>query len=204
MMSLLDSAKSPAPKMVRASARFAENNRPIVVAKPINSETERQAIVRARIGQGLFEEWVSTIEKRCRVTGVDNPVHVVASRLGIGRSSCEQDHVIAGVAVGSPYPSCVDCGLRVFSEDEAKSARLSGSIPHSPGRVVGNLVARGPRRGCASRNPAFVGLVNATPACFAAPCPRFAGRPAAHSWSVPEVRQTCRVTSALAWREVRV
>jgi putative restriction endonuclease len=43
------------------------------------SDTERLAIVRARIGQGLFKERVSAIESKCRITGVENPVHLVAS-----------------------------------------------------------------------------------------------------------------------------
>jgi putative restriction endonuclease len=42
-------------------------------------ETERDALVRARVGQGLFKERVRRIETRCRVTGVDNPVHLIAS-----------------------------------------------------------------------------------------------------------------------------
>ena len=43
------------------------------------NDTERLAIIRARKGQGLFKERVSTIESRCRITGVENPVHLVAS-----------------------------------------------------------------------------------------------------------------------------
>jgi hypothetical protein len=42
-------------------------------------ETERLAIIRARKGQGLFKERVGAIEARCRITGVANPVHLVAS-----------------------------------------------------------------------------------------------------------------------------
>jgi putative restriction endonuclease len=42
-------------------------------------ETERAAIIQARKGQGLFKARVSTIETRCRITGVHNPVHLVAS-----------------------------------------------------------------------------------------------------------------------------
>jgi len=42
-------------------------------------ETERQALIRARNGQGLFRDRVSKIETKCRVTGVENPVHLVAS-----------------------------------------------------------------------------------------------------------------------------
>lgn len=42
-------------------------------------ETERTAIVLARRGQGLFKERVSTIEKACRITGVDRIEHLRAS-----------------------------------------------------------------------------------------------------------------------------
>jgi len=42
-------------------------------------ETERIALVRARSGQGLFRDRVAQLEKRCRITGVDNPTHLVAS-----------------------------------------------------------------------------------------------------------------------------
>ena len=42
-------------------------------------ETERKALIRARKGQGLFKERVSQIETKCRITGVQNPVHLIAS-----------------------------------------------------------------------------------------------------------------------------
>ena len=42
-------------------------------------ETDRLAIVRARCGQGLFRERVARIESRCRITGVKNAAHLVAS-----------------------------------------------------------------------------------------------------------------------------
>jgi hypothetical protein len=42
-------------------------------------ETDREAIIRARRGQGLFKQRVMRIEARCRITGVDNPNHLLAS-----------------------------------------------------------------------------------------------------------------------------
>jgi putative restriction endonuclease len=42
-------------------------------------ETIREVIVRARRGQGLFKQRVMLIETRCRITGVDNPNHLLAS-----------------------------------------------------------------------------------------------------------------------------
>lgn len=50
-----------------------------VVSDPAVPDTERIALIRARIGQGLFKDRVSKIETRCRVTGVSNPAHLVAS-----------------------------------------------------------------------------------------------------------------------------
>lgn len=50
-----------------------------VISDAAVPETERSALVRARIGQGLFKDRVSKIETRCRVTGVTNPAHLVAS-----------------------------------------------------------------------------------------------------------------------------
>lgn len=43
------------------------------------SDTEREAVITARRGQGLFRRNVAKIEKRCRVTRVDQLVHLVAS-----------------------------------------------------------------------------------------------------------------------------
>lgn len=42
-------------------------------------ETDRQAIVLARRGQGLFKERVMRIERSCRITGVTRPEHLRAS-----------------------------------------------------------------------------------------------------------------------------
>jgi putative restriction endonuclease len=56
-------------------------------------ETDRLAIIRARRGQGLFKERVGKIESRCRVTGVENPVHLVASHCKPWRDSTNEDRL---------------------------------------------------------------------------------------------------------------
>ncbi|MCE9637082.1 MAG: HNH endonuclease [Planctomycetes bacterium] len=43
------------------------------------SETDRVALILSRRGQGLFRRNVRSIERACRVTGVDNPEHLIAS-----------------------------------------------------------------------------------------------------------------------------
>jgi HNH endonuclease len=56
-------------------------------------DTERTAIIRARNGQGLFKERVSKIESKCRITGVENPVHLVASHCKPWRDSTNEERL---------------------------------------------------------------------------------------------------------------
>jgi putative restriction endonuclease len=56
-------------------------------------ETDRLAIIRARNGQGLFKDRVSQIESRCRITGVENPVHLVASHCKPWRDSSNEERL---------------------------------------------------------------------------------------------------------------
>jgi len=57
------------------------------------SDTEREAIIRARRGQGLFKDRVMAIETRCRITGVTNPVHLVASHCKPWRDSTNEERI---------------------------------------------------------------------------------------------------------------
>jgi len=50
-------------------------------------DTDRTAIIRARRGQGLFKERVQQIERRCRITGVENEAHLIASHCKPWRDS---------------------------------------------------------------------------------------------------------------------
>jgi putative restriction endonuclease len=56
-------------------------------------ETEREAIVRARRGQGLFKQRVMRIETHCRITGVDNPSHLLASHCKPWRDSSNEERL---------------------------------------------------------------------------------------------------------------
>ena len=56
-------------------------------------ETDRLAIIRARKGQGLFKERVSKIESRCRITGAQNPVHLVASHCKPWRDATNEERL---------------------------------------------------------------------------------------------------------------
>ena len=56
-------------------------------------ETERLSIIRARVGQGLFKERVNLIETKCRITGVENPVHLIASHCKPWRDSNNEERL---------------------------------------------------------------------------------------------------------------
>lgn len=45
------------------------------------SETVRTSVINARVGQGLFREGVSRIEPVCRVTGISDLSHLIASHI---------------------------------------------------------------------------------------------------------------------------
>ena len=57
------------------------------------TETERQAVVLARRGQGLFKERVMQIEGRCRVTGVTRPEHLRASHCKPWRDATNEERL---------------------------------------------------------------------------------------------------------------
>jgi putative restriction endonuclease len=64
-----------------------------VVDDPTIGATERLALITARKGQGLFKERVSKIETKCRITGVENPVHLVASHCKPWRDSNNEERL---------------------------------------------------------------------------------------------------------------
>jgi len=64
-----------------------------IVSNPAIRETEREAIILARRGQGRFRQEVALVEKRCRITGVENPIHLVASHCKPWRDSTNEERL---------------------------------------------------------------------------------------------------------------
>ena len=56
-------------------------------------DTDREAIIRARRGQGLFKQRVIRLESRCRVTGVNNLTHLLASHCKPWRDSSNEERL---------------------------------------------------------------------------------------------------------------
>jgi hypothetical protein len=55
--------------------------------------TQREAVIQARVGQGLFRKNVAHIETRCRLTGVTEPTHLRASHTKPWRSSSDEERL---------------------------------------------------------------------------------------------------------------
>jgi hypothetical protein len=56
-------------------------------------ETDKEAIIRARHGQGVFKQRVMQIEAKCRITGVENAIHLVASHCKPWRDSSNEERL---------------------------------------------------------------------------------------------------------------
>jgi putative restriction endonuclease len=94
-------------------------------------ETERQALIRARSGQGLFRDRVSKIETKCRVTGVENPVHLVASHCKPWRDSNNEERLDGenGLLLTPSIDHLFDRGFIGF-EDNGKL--IISPVAHKP------------------------------------------------------------------------
>jgi hypothetical protein len=70
-----DAIDQSVPDILRWEDHLVEE----IKAKPELPETEREALVMARRGQGMFKRNVQLFESRCRLTGVDKIEHLIAS-----------------------------------------------------------------------------------------------------------------------------
>ena len=63
--------------------------------REVPSSTERDALTKARLGQGLFRHRVSELEPACRVTGLARQEFLVASHIKPWRS-CDNSERLSG------------------------------------------------------------------------------------------------------------
>jgi putative restriction endonuclease len=90
-----ETAETPLPELrgideweERESAKISENRQ--------IPETEKQALIKARRGQGKFKQNVLRIEHFCRVTRVDRPEHLIASHIKPWRESDNRERLFEG------------------------------------------------------------------------------------------------------------
>ena len=81
--------------------------------------TDRQALITARRGQGIFKERVMLIERRCRVTGVDNSAHLRASHCKPWRDSSNAERLDGenGLLLTPSIDHLFDRGFISFQRD---------------------------------------------------------------------------------------
>jgi hypothetical protein len=94
-------------------------------------ETDRLAIIRARNGQGLFKDPVGKIETRCRITGVDNPAHLIASHGKPWRDATNEERLNGenGLLLTPSIDHLFDRGL-IWFEDSGKL--IISPVAHRP------------------------------------------------------------------------
>lgn len=82
-------------------------------------ETTRLAIVRARVGQGIFREEVSRVERHCRLTGVEDGDHLVASHIKPWKDSDNRERLsrFNGLMLTPTPDHLFDKGFISFEDD---------------------------------------------------------------------------------------
>ena len=109
-------------------------------------ETEKQTLVMARRGQGLFRQRVQVIESQCRVTGVGRPEHLRASHCKPWRDSNNEERLDGhnGLLLTPSIDHLFDRGFISFEADgqllvspvaHKNSLDRMGVSTHSPRNV---------------------------------------------------------------------
>lgn len=109
--------------------------------------TEREALVKARRGQGLFRENVARVEPECRITRVTNPTYLIASHIKPWRHASNEERLSGhnGLMLAPQADFLFDRGFISFGDgkllispvaDEASLVKL-GIDPDRPPVVAG-------------------------------------------------------------------
>lgn len=104
-------------------------------------ETEKQQLVRSRVGQGIFRMRVAQQEKKCRLTGVDNLAFLVASHIKPWRHSDNDERLNGsnGLLLSPHVDKLFDRGWISFCDDgqvliseQAKSVAEAWGLAGAP------------------------------------------------------------------------
>ena len=89
---LAETAGTPLPEL-RGIVEWEEQECAKISKDHHLRETEKQALIKARRGQGLFRQKVGQVERFCRVTLVDRPEHLIASHIKPWRESDNRERL---------------------------------------------------------------------------------------------------------------
>lgn len=106
-----------------------------IKAAPEIPETEKQALVKSRRGQGLFRDRVKGMEPACRLTGLNHSDFLVASHIKPWRSSTNEERLDGanGLMLSPHADKLFDGGWISFSDD--------GGLLVAPGAPAAALLA---------------------------------------------------------------
>jgi hypothetical protein len=90
-----ETAETPLPEL-RGIVEWEERECTQISEDRQLPDTEKQALIKARRGQGLFRQKVSRVEHFCRVTRVDRPEHLIASHIKPWRESDNRERLFEG------------------------------------------------------------------------------------------------------------
>jgi putative restriction endonuclease len=92
-----------------------------ILARPALAVTERQELVRSRVGQGRFRSLVLEHWGRCAVTGYDDPALLVASHIKPWRLSTNPERLDGynGLLLNPTFDKVFDLGLISFEVNGA-------------------------------------------------------------------------------------
>ncbi len=92
-----------------------------IAARASIPETTRKALIQARRGQGQFKQNVISMEPRCRLTGVVNPTHLIASHIKPWRESNDDERLAGanGLLLTPSVDHLFDRGFISFADDGA-------------------------------------------------------------------------------------
>ncbi len=110
----------PGEVFPRAAAWVDDRLEAAVTADPGLDATQKQALVTARRGQGIFRENVRALEPFCRVTGVSNPWLLIASHIKPWRdcdSAAERLDGANGLMLTPDVDLLFDRGFLSFADD---------------------------------------------------------------------------------------
>jgi hypothetical protein len=82
-------------------------------------DTERKALAKARLGQGLYRKRLMSVEKRCRVSGVSNTRYLIASHIWPWRHASNGERLDGenGLLLTPSIDFIFDRGLISFEDD---------------------------------------------------------------------------------------
>lgn len=82
-------------------------------------ETEKEQLIKARRGQGIFKSRLLKVEKSCRVTGVNNPIFLIASHIKPWAKSTNQEKLDGnnGLLLSPHVDKLFDKGWIGFSDN---------------------------------------------------------------------------------------